>query len=343
MTDENEQRERLLERIRRDCGPAMLDALSDPKVVEIIRNPDGRIWLDVAGQGLIDSGHVMRPNVAASILKVCASLLDSPLTRETPILEGEFPLDGSRLQGLIEPLVDTPTFAIRKHAKHVFRLEDYAQAGMLRPGSHVEEAHGWDELIAAPTAIDAIKNAILNRANILVVGGTGSGKTTLANAINLAIAELCPTDRVVAIEDTKELQLSVQNHVILRATAEVSMQRLLRATMRLRPDRIVVGEVRGSEAYTLLKAWNSGHPGGFATLHADSAQKGLQKLSDYVFEAPEAQASTTERIGRVIAGTVQLVLFIERLSVAPWRAVSEVCRIRGYSNGSFDLQPLLSN
>lgn len=343
MTDENEHRDRLLERIRRDCGPTILDALANPKVVEIIRNPDGRIWLDVAGEGLVDSGSEMRATSAVSMLKICATLLQSPLTRETPILEGEFPLDGSRLQGLIDPVVDTPTFAIRKHAKHVFRLEDYESGGMLRPGTHVEDGDSWDALIAAPTAVDVIKNAIRNRANILVVGGTGSGKTTLANALNLAIAELCPSDRVIAIEDTKELQLSVRNHVILRSTAEVSMQRLLRATMRLRPDRIVVGEVRGAEAFTLLKAWNSGHPGGFATLHADSAQKGLQKLSDYVFEAPEAQSSSTERLGRVIASTVQLVLFIERLSVAPWRAVSEVCRIRGYSNGSFDLQPLLSN
>lgn len=340
MTENNEGKERLLERLRRDFGQFVLSAMADSKVVEVIRNVDGRIWLDVAGHGLLDSGHTMGANQAASILGVAAKMLDTTLTKENPILEGELPLDGSRLEGIIAPIVDTPVFAIRKKATMVFTLEDYAERGMLRPGTHRKGGHGGLDLSEAKTPLEALHLAIGQRANILIVGGTGSGKTTLANAVNEAIAQLCPTDRVIAIEDTRELQIPVQNHVLLRSSEHVSMQRLLRATMRLRPDRIIVGEVRGAEAYTLLKAWNSGHPGGMATVHADSAAEGLQKLTDYVFEAPEAQASSESRMGRVIASAVQLVLFIERIGEAPGRAVSEICRVRGFTNGSFDLEPL---
>jgi type IV secretion system protein VirB11 len=120
-----------------------------------------------------------------------------------------------------------------------------------------------------------VEGAIAAKANILVVGGTGSGKTTFANALLQAIAEHHPAHRIVGIEDTPELQYPVENFVSLRTSYNVDMPRLLRATMRLRPDRIVIGEVRGGEAFSLLKAWNSGHPGGFGTIHADSAEEGL--------------------------------------------------------------------
>lgn len=338
---ENIERDtRLRERLERNFGPFVMQALNDDKVVEVMLNADGRIWLDVAGQGMVDTGQTMSANSAESMLSVSASMLGTELTRDKPILEGELPLDGSRLEGIIAPIVDAPVFAIRKKANMVFPLEEYAQRGMLRPGTHSRDGKSGLDFSARGSTLQALHAAVRQRANILIVGGTGSGKTTLANAINGAIAQLCPLDRVVAIEDTKELQIPVENKVLLRTSENVSMQRLLRATMRLRPDRIIVGEVRGGEAYTLLKAWNSGHPGGMATIHADSAAEGLQKLTDYVFEAPEAQASSETRVGRVIASAVNLVLFIERIGESPGRAVSEICRVRGFSNGQFDLEPL---
>lgn len=341
MADDQATRERLLERLRRDCGRTVLDALANPRVAEVIRNADGKLWVDVAGEGLVDTGEVMATSNAESLLTVAATMLHTTLTRENPILEGELPLDGSRLLGVIWPIVESPVFAIRKKAAIVFGLDDYEARGMLLPGTHRESSgSGVDYWGGARSAIEALRGAITRHANILIVGGTGSGKTTLANALNAAIADLCPNDRVIALEDTRELQIPVRNHVLLRASEYVSMQRLLRATMRLRPDRIVVGEVRGGEAYTLLKAWNSGHPGGLATIHADSAVQGLQKLTDYVFEAPEAAASNQERMGRVIASAVQVVLFIERTSASPGRAVSEICRVRGFNSGSFELETL---
>lgn len=343
MADNNLHRARLLDRLRLDCGAFFLQALEDPKVIEIMRNADGRIWLDVAGRGMYDSGETMSATAAESLLTTCAGLLDTTLTKENPVLGGEFPLDNSRLLAVMPPVAETPIFALRKKANFVFSLDEYEERGMLQPGTSKGAAIDDFDFLAGNTAAAAIKHAIRHRANILVVGGTGSGKTTLANAVNLSIADQCPDDRVICIEDTRELQMRVSNHLMLRSSDAVSMQQILKACMRLRPDRIIVGEVRGGEAHTLLKAWNSGHPGGVATIHADSAAKGLAKLASYCCEHPDAQTSTEERMSRTVADVVQVVLFIERIGEEPGRAVSEICRVRGFSNGSFDLEPLTFN
>lgn len=321
-----EGKQRLLERLERDFGPICMAALNDPKVVEVMRNADGAIWLDVAGTGLVDTGYVMPAAAAGSILAVSASLAGTTLTKENPVLETTLELNGARLEGLIPPVTSSPTFAIRKKASRVFTLEEYAERGILPPG-----------------AVEALKAAVRDKANILIVGSTGSGKTTLANALIHSIGDVTPDDRIVAIEMVAELQLPVKNHLVLQASETLSMDRCLKATMRLRPDRIIVGEVRGREAYTLLKAWNSGHPGGMATIHADNAQLGLHKLADYVFEAPEAHAFPEKRMGRSIASAVQVVLFITKADHPAGRVVSEICRVRGFTDGSFDLEPLSLN
>ena len=141
--------------------------------------------------------------------------------------------------------------------------------------------------------------------NILVVGSTGSGKTTFVNACLDALASLTPDDRVISIEDTTELQCRVKNYLDLRAVGRVTMLECLRACMRLKPTRIVVGEVRGPEAHTLLKAWNTGHPGGLATIHANDAMSGLIRLESLVAEATSAPQQT------LIAEAVDLVIFID--------------------------------
>jgi type IV secretion system protein VirB11 len=317
------QRSRLVERMKRDCGSVIMEALADDTVNELMLNPDGRLWLDIAGKGMIDTGTLISSAQAESILSVSATLLDTVLTRDNPIVEGEFPIDGSRLEGLMPPIVARPTFAIRKRARSVFKLDDYIERGIL-----------------TEARCAGLRYGVETHRNILVVGGTGSGKTTLTNAILGEIARACPDDRLVAIEDTQELQVTVANHVLQRTSETVTMQRLLRATMRLRPDRIVIGEVRGGESFTLLKAWNSGHPGGVTTIHADSAVDGLAKLADYIHENPDAGNLTSEHIGRMISKAVHMVVFIEKISEAPWRRVSEVCRVSGFSGGEFQLLPL---
>lgn len=333
--------QRLREKLERECGPVLLAALNDPAVIEILLNPDGKLWLDVAGQGMQFTGHRIESAAAQSMLATCASMLDTTVTRERPILEGEFPLDGSRLEGIIPPIVRAPIFTIRKKALKVFTLEDYKARGIigapLRSGSLMVTASTGN---VYNHAIEAIRHAVRQHRNVLIVGGTGSGKTTLANAVLAEIAALCGDDRLVAIEDTMELQVTMPNSVLLRTSEEVSMQRLLRATMRLRPDRIVVGEVRGGEALTLLKSWNTGHPGGIATIHANSAEGGLIRLAQLIYEAPEARNLSETAIATMIKEAVNMVLFIERASTPAGRAVSEIMQIEDFADGRFVMQPV---
>ena len=334
-------KKRLHEKLQRECGPVMMAALNDPAVVEVMLNPDGRLWTDTAGKGMEFTGHMMEAGAAESVLTTCASMLHTTVTRSTPILEGEFPLDGSRLEGILPPIARAPMFAIRKKALKVFTLDDYRARGIIgnslgrRAAVHAEETQA---VHAHP--IDALRHAIRNRHNILIVGGTGSGKTTLANAILAEIAAQCPEDRLVAIEDTMELQVTMRNSVLLRTSEDTNMQRLLRATMRLRPDRIVVGEVRGGEALTLLKSWNTGHPGGIATIHANSAQGGLVRLSQLIYEAAEARNLSETTVAGTIKEAVNLVVFIERAAPPAGRSVSEIIRIDDFVDGHFVTRPI---
>lgn len=334
-------RQRLEEKLERECGPLMMQALRDPAVVEVMLNPDGKLWTDVAGKGMQFTGHTLAPGSAESVLTTCASILQTTITRDNPILEGEFPLDGSRLEGVLPPIVRAPIFSIRKKALRVFTLEDYRTRGII--GSSLTGSSHSPEIASGESyehPIEAIRDAIRRRHNILIVGGTGSGKTTLANAILAEIATQCADDRLVAIEDTMELQVTMPNSVLLRTSEHANMQRLLRATMRLRPDRIVVGEVRGGEALTLLKSWNTGHPGGIATIHANSAEGGLTRLSQLIYEAPEARNLSETTIAATIKEAVNLVIFIERAATPAGRSVSEIMQIDDYVRDRFVMRPI---
>jgi len=334
-------RQRLEEKLERECGAIMLEALHDASIIEVLLNPDGKLWIDVLGKGMEFTGHIIEPGAAESVLTTCASMLQTTITRESPILEGEFPLDGSRLEGIFPPVVRAPVFAIRKKASKVFTLEDYRARGIIGAslaGHTASESPPAEPHYTHP--IEAIRHAIRERHNILIVGGTGSGKTTLANAILAEIATLCAGDRLVAIEDTMELQVTMRNSVLLRTSEQTNIQRLLRATMRLRPDRIVVGEVRGGEALTLLKSWNTGHPGGIATIHANSAEGGLVRLSQLIYEAAEARNLSESTVAATIREAVDLVVFIERSATPAGRCVSEMMRIRDYVGHRFVMSPI---
>lgn len=288
--------------------------LLDDSIIELMLNPDGKLWIDRLGQGRSFTGHTMTPADAERVIFIVASSVGLTCNKDTPILSAELPRSGSRFQGILPPIVQRPTFTIRKKAVKIFTLEDYISQEILRP----EHA-------------DIIRHAIVSRKNILIAGGTGSGKTTLTNAILNEIA--ATQDRVVIIEDTQELQCNADDCVSLRTKEEcASMTDLLRATMRLRPDRIVIGEVRGPEALALLKAWNTGHPGGCATLHADSAERALSRLEQLVFEAGVSSAN------RLIAEAVNLIVFIEKHGVS--RQVREVLALHGVSGGNYELERL---
>ncbi|MCW3585114.1 ATPase, T2SS/T4P/T4SS family [Burkholderia cenocepacia] len=324
-------RERRMTGLRRDLGPTCLDALSNPKIIEVMLNPDGRIFLDELGRGMFDTGQKMAAIAAESLFNGIAEMLRTAVTVKEPILEGELPLDGSRFEGLIWPVVAAPAFAIRKKASLIFTIDDYEKRGIIthrddplnarrrRTASFVDAAKGLSHG-------DIIRLAISQRKNILVIGSTSSGKTTLVNAILDGIAKLTPDHRIVLIEDTGEIQCAADNFVQMRSNADVSMTRLLKATMRMRPDRIIVGEVRDGAVLALLKMWNTGHPGGLATIHANDCEDGLVRVGQLMEENEGIKANP-----QVISNAIDLCIFIEKeMGIDAGRKVRELAVIEGY-------------
>ena len=247
-------------------GETVASALADPAVIEIMLNPDGQLWIERHGTGRVNLGKTMLPAEAERVIRLVGSHIGQDVTREFPIVSAELPGGGERFEGVLEPVAVAPSFTIRKPAAVVFTLNDYVKSDIM-------------------TVVQAqiLCECITTRKSLLIVGGTGSGKTTLANALLHEVAKT--GDRVVILEDTRELQCDAPDKIALRTqTGSVSMADLVRSTLRLRPDRIIVGEVRGGEALDLLKAWNTGHPGGIATVHANSAKDGLNRLEQLISE-----------------------------------------------------------
>ena len=306
--------QRHTESLNHALGPVIAGALARPDVVEIMANPDGGLWVDIIGQGRQRMGTIDSSS-AETVIRLLAAHAGENANPESPAIAGVLPATGERFQGLLPPLVDRPTFTIRKRPARIFTLNDYVASGVL-----------------VADGAKSIRHAIAQRQNILVAGGTGSGKTTLVNAI-LHEPEF-QMQRVVLIEDTRELQCSAPDRVELltkNTEPKVTMNDLLRMTLRLRPDRIVVGEVRGGEALALLKAWNTGHPGGVATIHANSAQDALYRLEDLIGEVSQTVPQ------RSIASAINLVVFIKRIAAAPGRVVSEILRVADFSDGRYML------
>lgn len=315
MTDLKEHdsiKERAKKKLERDMGPELLAALNDPKTVEIMLNADGKLWLERLGEPMKCIG-TLRVAQAQAIIETIAGYHGKEVTRSKPILEGELPLDGSRFAGQLPPVVPAPTFAIRKKAVAIFTLDQYVERGIMT-------APQREALIAAVRA----------HRNILVIGGTGSGKTTLVNAIIQAMVDHDALERFVIIEDTGEIQCTAANFVQYHTSIEVSMTMLLKTTLRMRPDRILVGEVRGEEALDLLDAWNTGHPGGAATLHANSASEGLTRLKSLVSRNKSAPSEIEPLIGEA----VHVVVHIARTPDGS-RRIQEILEVSGYADGHY--------
>ncbi len=302
---------RAKKKLERDLGAELLSALNDPKTVEIMRNADGQLWLERLGEPMQPLGTLSEPK-ARAIIETVAGYHGKVITREAPLLEGELPLDGSRFAGQIPPVVPAPTFAIRKRAIALFTLDDYVKAGILT-AAHRE----------------VLMEAVAAHRNLLVTGGTGSGKTTLVNALIQQMVVNDPTERVVIIEDTGEIQCAASNHVQYHTSSAVNMRALLKTTLRMRPDRILVGEVRGPEALDLLMAWNTGHEGGAATLHANNARAGLDRLALLISMHPDSPKPIEPLIGEA----VQVVIHIAR--TADGRRVQDILEVRGFRQGQY--------
>ena len=327
---------RLETKLKRELGDQVLAALSDDRTEDILLNPDGALWVKRMGEGFVRLGELPAAQ-ASSALSTIAAWRGTVLNHEHPILETELPIDGSRFEGIVSPVVRRPTFAIRLRPRRIFQLQEYEVAGILSanddPLNHIRRQNDFVNEVRGLKHGDIIRAAVRKKKNILVVGSTGSGKTTFVNACLDALAELTPQDRVISIEDTTELQCPVENYLDLRAVGSVTMLECLRACMRLKPTRIVVGEVRGAEAHTLLKAWNTGHPGGMATVHANDAISGLIRLESLVAEATNAPQQA------LIAEAVDLVIFIdEEPQLRAARKVRELLLVTGYANGQYQVE-----
>ena len=274
--------------LRTAMGPAITTWLEDPAIVEVMLNPDGRLWIDRLAAGLADTGKRLSVEDGERIVRLVAHHVGTEVHPGSPRVSAELPETGERFEGLIPPVVAAPAFAIRKPAVAIFTLKDYASAGIMT----AEQA-------------EILRDAVAQRCNVLVAGGTSTGKTTLVNAL---LAEVAKTaERVVLIEDTRELQCKAPNLVALRTKDGVaSLSDLVRSSLRLRPDRIPIGAVRGPEALDLLKAWGTGHPGGIGTIHAGSAMGALRRLEQLIQEAvvtvPRALIAETINLIAVLAG-----------------------------------------
>ena len=301
---------RNLDKLRREMGDNIRNAMDDNKVIEIMLNPDGKVWTDKIGVGM-EFLCYMSPVQSLQMLGTVAHMLGTVINYHNPKVEGELPGDGSRVEGVIPPIVPNPSFNIRKKASAVFSLEEYVNSGR-----------------ATNQEIHILCEAITARKNILVVGGTGTGKTTFVNAIINEMKILTPQHRLLILEDTLELQCSMDNFVSMRTTSDMSMQDLLKVTMRQRPDRIIIGEVRGKEALDMLKAWNTGHPGGVCTVHANDARAGLLRIEQLISEVSQSP------MRELIAEAIDVVAFLIRdPHIGP--KLSELVAVDGFHEGQY--------
>jgi type IV secretion system protein VirB11 len=303
---------RLIRKLQEALGDQLCVALDDSSVVEIMLNPDGKLFIERLGHTMAPAGE-MSAAVAEVVIGSVAHALQSEADEGRPIISGELPIGGHRFEGLLPPVVASPTFTIRRRASRLIPLDDYVRSKVMTERQAC-----------------VIRSAISSRLNIVISGGTGSGKTTLANAVIAEIVENAPDDRLVILEDTAEIQCTASNAVALHTSDAIDMARLLKSTMRLRPDRIIVGEVRDGAALTLLKAWNTGHPGGVTTIHSNTAMSALRRLEQLTAEVSQ------QPMREVIGEAVDLVVSIERTPKG--RRVRDVVHVDRFNGAQYETE-----
>jgi type IV secretion system protein VirB11 len=295
-------------------GAEICGYMADDKIIEIMLNPDGRVHIDHLINGKQPTDLELSHQQGVNIIKLAASCSNLVTDSEHPEVATELPVSHARFQGWLPPVVNQPCFAIRKHAKQVFQLDDYVRQDSL------QQSH-----------CDLIRQAIQQRKNIIVAGGTGSGKTTFTNAL---LGELQnANERILILEDLPELQVLAQDVVSMRTTDQVDMRMLVKGSLRMRPDRIIIGEVRDGAALDLLKAWNTGHPGGICTIHANSAEDAPYRIDDLLQEVVPIIPH------RLVTRSIDLIIFIKRDSAGK-RRVTTLAELTGFSNGAYKLAVL---
>jgi len=295
------------QKIKMELG-SLNEYLDDENITEVMFNPDGRVLVEKYGCGIISTGITITREKALLLMGSIAEYNGTVINRQNPLLKGSMP-EGQRFQGMQEPVVDSPAFTIRCNRSRSLLLDDYVRERLSKE------------------CAEMLRTALVNKKNILVSGGTGSGKTTLTSALLRELSKLCPNDRLTIMEDTREIVVESKNVVYQLATDEVTMSDLLAANLRMRPDRIILGETRGGDAYDLLMSWNTGHPGGICTLHANSALSALARFETLILVAGTAQNLTIPAVRSLIASAVDIVIHIEKTITGP--IVKEVLSIEG--------------
>ncbi len=305
--------------------------LDDDQVVEICANGPSTVWIERFGQSAMERHEVpqLTEQAIRHLAERVAGQSGQSVNEEHPLLSAALP-SGERFQGVLPPA--TPAggaFAIRKQVIKEMRLADYRRLGSFK---HVESAgegvlSDTDltlcELLDAGRIEDFIRLAVVSRYSILLSGGTSSGKTTFLNAI---LQEVPIDERIITIEDTREVRPIQENYLPLIASkgdqgeARVTVEMLLQASLRLRPDRIFLGEIRGAEAYSFLRAINTGHPGSITTVHADSPAGAFEQLALMVMQA--GLGLKREEIIGYIRSVLPIV--IQQTKIGGWRGTSAV-------------------
>ena len=284
-------------------GPVIGAALEDETVSEIMANPGGVLFIERLGKGRERQDAGLPACDVERIIRLIASHIGAPCDRDHPIVSAELPGTGERFEGVLPPVSLAPAFSIRKPARRAMSIADWVASGAMTRGQAL-----------------ILQSALARRENILISGGTSTGKTTLANSLLAEIGR--EAERILILEDTRELYCDAEDVVALRTAPGVGLEALVRSTMRLRPDRIIIGEVRGGEALDLLKAWNTGHPGGIATVHANSAEAALSRLE-------QLTAERAHEIPRALIGeAVNLIIHIGRRGAE--RRVEHILRVKGH-------------
>ncbi|MCI7224329.1 MAG: P-type conjugative transfer ATPase TrbB [Fusobacterium gastrosuis] len=290
--------------------------LEDDDVIEVMLNPDKTLWIDTLSKGMYFSGHIIEPEVATRVIQTVATHMNRIIDYKCPILSAELPESQSRFEGLIPPIVKNPIFTIRKKGIKIFSLDDYIDAGTLTKEQK-----------------EIIVNGVREKQNILVVGATSTGKTTFTNAI---VNEIPENERVVILQDTDEIQTNLKNVVFLKTSDFTNMNDLLKTTLRLRPDRIIVGEVRDEAALALLTAWNTGHQG-FCTIHSHTALGGLKQLELYILRASKNKQE------ELISMTVNLIVVLKRTKDKDGkiiRKVDNISTIEAFENNKYVIKKI---
>ncbi|OGT21409.1 MAG: P-type conjugative transfer ATPase TrbB [Gammaproteobacteria bacterium RIFCSPHIGHO2_02_FULL_42_13] len=296
-------------------GEQIIGLLEDPDVIEIIVNADGKLWTESLTKGKYFTHIILPAAQTANAIKLVAASQQMVADYEHPEVSCELPKNGARFQGWLPPVVDAPTFTIRKRAIRIFTLEDYIDAGSM-----------------SLAQAELLKQAVHMRKNIMIAGGTASGKTTFANALLHELKD--STERMIVLEDLPELQIQVEDHVKLRTTPTKSMRDLVKGILRMRPDRIIIGEVRDGAALELLKAWNTGHPGGICTIHANDAESTLSRLEDLVQEAVSVVPK------RLIRQAINIIVFMKRDENGHYQ-IDSIHRYEKQSDGQYRLIPAM--